>query len=79
LRLTRVLEAGFVVTMEPGLYFIEPLLQAARADGRGRHIHWSRVDALRPFGGIRIEDNLVVTVTGAENLTREAFAGLDGV
>jgi Xaa-Pro dipeptidase len=74
LRLTRTLETGFVVTMEPGLYFIEPLLTAARADARGRLIHWPRVEALRPFGGIRIEDDLAVTATGCENLTRDAFA-----
>ena len=36
LRLTRVLEPGFVVTMEPGIYFIDQLLEAARADARGR-------------------------------------------
>ena len=74
LRLTRVLEPGFVVTMEPGLYFIDALLAEARADGRGQAIDWSRVAALKPFGGIRIEDNLAVQADGPpENLTRNAF------
>lgn len=78
LRLTRVLEPGFVVTMEPGLYFIESLLAAARADQRERLIHWPRVESLRPFGGVRIEDDLAVTAEGCENLTRDAFAAEPG-
>jgi Xaa-Pro dipeptidase len=73
LRLTRRLEAGFVVTMEPGLYFIGPLLEAASGDSRGAQINWRLVEDLRPFGGIRIEDDLVVTASGCENLTRDAF------
>jgi Xaa-Pro dipeptidase len=73
LRLTRVLQPGFVVTMEPGLYFIPQLLHGARADQRSRLINWSRVDSLRKFGGIRIEDDLAVTASGCENLTRDAF------
>ena len=77
LRLTRVLEAGFVVTMEPGIYFIRQLLEAARADGRGRCINWSRVETLAQFGGIRIEDDLAITDSGCENLTRNAFSALD--
>jgi Xaa-Pro dipeptidase len=76
LRLTRVLEPGFVVTMEPGIYFIPQLLQAARADERGRHINWTRVEGLARFGGIRIEDDLAVTDNGCENLTRDAFRSL---
>jgi Xaa-Pro dipeptidase len=70
------LQEGFVVTMEPGIYFIEQLLDAAKADSRSRSINWPRVAALRRFGGIRIEDDLAVTTNGSENLTRKAFAAL---
>ena len=74
LRLTRVLREGFVVTMEPGIYFIDSLLAAAKADSRARSINWPRVGQLRRFGGIRIEDNLAVTAAGSENLTRNSFS-----
>jgi Xaa-Pro dipeptidase len=76
LRLTRMLEPGVVVTVEPGIYLIDSLLEAARADGRGAHIDWAVVEALRPFGGIRIEDNVVATNGVPENMTRDAFARL---
>jgi Xaa-Pro dipeptidase len=76
LRLTRMLEPGVVVTIEPGIYFIESILKAARADARGSHIDWETVERLRPYGGIRIEDNVATTDNVPENLTRDAFAGL---
>jgi Xaa-Pro dipeptidase len=74
LRLTRMLEPGVVVTVEPGIYLIDSLLAAAHADSRRAHIDWSVVEELKPFGGIRIEDNVVATASRPENMTRDAFA-----
>jgi len=76
LRLTRELEEGNVVTIEPGLYFVESLLEHWKASGNPRAINWDAVKHLAPYGGIRIEDNVFVTAQGNVNLTRTAFAGL---
>jgi Xaa-Pro dipeptidase len=75
LRLTRTLEAGNVLTIEPGLYFIEPLLRKWRENADAGAINWDKVRQLAPYGGIRIEDNMLVTDGAPRNLTREAFAG----
>jgi Xaa-Pro dipeptidase len=74
LRMTRRLVAGMVVTVEPGIYFIDSLLGKLRAGPHSGHVDWALVDRLRPCGGIRVEDNVVVREQGQENLTREAFA-----
>lgn len=76
LRLTRRLEADFVVTIEPGLYFIPMLLEALRAGPQRDTVDWRIVEQLLPYGGIRIEDDVRATEGEPENLTRDAFAAL---
>jgi Xaa-Pro dipeptidase len=70
LRTTRTVEPGHVLTMEPGLYFIPMLLRPFRAGEHAGRFNWGLIEELAPMGGIRIEDNVLVTETGARNLTR---------
>ncbi len=77
LRMTRVLEPGMVVTIEPGLYFIDLLLEPLRQGVHAAEVDWNRVEAFRPYGGVRIEDEVVCTQDAPCNLTRESFAVAD--
>ena len=65
LRLGRELEADFVLTVEPGIYFIPELIDAWQKDKKfSEFINYEKLDAYRDFGGIRIEDNVLITETG---------------
>ena len=74
LRLTRKLEKNMVITIEPGLYFIPMLLDKMQADILGHGCDMARIQHFMPYGGIRIEDNVVVKNDLPENLTRNAFS-----
>jgi Xaa-Pro dipeptidase len=69
---TRIAE-GQVFTIEPGLYFIDGLLAQLRSKPEGKLVDWNLVEALAPFGGIRIEDDLLVLAKGVRNFTREVL------
>ncbi|WP_291943136.1 aminopeptidase P family protein [Chitinophaga sp.] len=71
LRLGRELEEGFVLTIEPGIYF-NPLLTAAwQAEGRHKDfICYDKLAAYNNFGGVRLEDNFLVTANGSRILGR---------
>ncbi len=69
LRLGKALEAGFVLTVEPGIYFIPQLIDKWQAENKhNAFINYSALGAFRDFGGIRIEDNVLVTETGFQVL-----------
>lgn len=75
LRLTRVVEPGFAVTIEPGIYFIPKLLD--RLDpARRKLLNPKAIDKFLPYGGIRVEDDLIVESDGSQNLTRRALAAV---
>ncbi|GAU96197.1 hypothetical protein RvY_07679 [Ramazzottius varieornatus] len=70
LRMGRVLQAGMVITVEPGVYFIEPLLNAAFANEKqSQFLVKEVIDRFRGSGGVRIEDDVIVTPTGMELMT----------
>ena len=70
LRARRELQPGMVVTIEPGLYFIPALLRKAFEDEeKSGFLNADKLEAFFRFGGVRIEDNLIVTEDGHENMT----------
>ncbi len=74
LRMTRTLEKNQVVTIEPGLYVIDMLIDNLEGSEGFELIDQKTLAWLRPYGGIRIEDDVRVLDDGCENLTRDAFA-----
>jgi Xaa-Pro aminopeptidase len=69
LRLSRPLEPGFVLTAEPGIYFIPALIDRWQQEGLHKEfLNYEKINTFRGFGGIRIEDDVLVTSTGARVL-----------
>ena len=72
LRIDLPLEPGMVVTVEPGIYFVPALLNDPDRRRKYRdRVAWERVDGMLDFGGIRIEDNVLITHDGHEVITAD--------
>ena len=69
LRMDRRLQEGFVVTDEPGIYFIPALIDEWRASGHCQEfLNFDKLETYKDFGGIRIEDDLLITADGCRFL-----------
>ncbi|MGZ3407428.1 MAG: Xaa-Pro dipeptidase [Polyangia bacterium] len=74
LRNTSNISVDQVFTVEPGIYFIDMLLEPLRHGAQASKVDWNLVDALATLGGIRIEDDVQVLASGIRNFTREHLA-----
>ena len=67
LRMGRMLQPGFVITDEPGCYFIPALIDQWRAQGMHKdYLVYDKIEAYKDFGGIRLEDDILITENGCE-------------
>lgn len=69
LRLAKKLKQGFVVTAEPGIYFIPELIKKWKSENKfAEFINYAMLEEYLDFGGIRIEDDILITADGAKTL-----------
>jgi len=80
LRLAKALKPGFVFTDEPGIYFIPSLIDLWRKEGKHKDfINYDEVEKFKDFGGIRIEDDLLITSDGCKVMGKKIPKEIDDI
>ena len=80
LRLGKELRAGHVVTVEPGIYFIPELIEQWKAeDHLSPFLNYSEIDKFKDFGGLRNEEDFVITPEGSRRLGKALPLTIEGV
>ena len=80
LRLGRTLEAGIVLTVEPGIYIIPALIDLWKAGNKHENfINYHELEKFRDFGGIRVEEDFVITENGSRLLGKEIAKTIDAI
>jgi Xaa-Pro aminopeptidase len=80
LRLGKELRPGFVVTIEPGIYFIPELIDRWKAEGQhSQFLNYQEIEKFKDFGGLRNEEDFVITQEGARRLGKALPLTIEGV
>jgi Xaa-Pro aminopeptidase len=80
LRLGKALKAGFTLTVEPGIYIIPELIDRWKAEQKHTNfINYELLNDYRNFGGIRIEDNYVITADGSRKLGKSLLKSIEEI
>ncbi len=80
LRMAKELKEGFVITVEPGIYFIPELIDKWKNEGKfAEFINYSLLETYKDFGGIRIEDNCAVTKDGSKILGKHIPKAINAI
>lgn len=80
LRLGKALESGYVVTVEPGIYMIPELIDIWQAENKNaEYINYDKVNEYRNFGGVRVEDDFLITDDGYKLLGNGLITTVDEI
>ena len=80
LRLAKALEPGYVITVEPGIYFIPHLIDLWKSQNKlADFVDYTTLEKYRSFGGVRIEDDILVTESGCRTLGPHIPKNIDEV
>jgi Xaa-Pro aminopeptidase len=80
LRLGRKLEEGIVLTVEPGIYIIPALIDLWKSERKfEQYINYTELEKYREFGGIRVEEDFVITKNGSSRLGKEVPKTIEAV